>query len=63
MRVVGVRNIRCLISIGSQMNIHVVNLEEESVPELHSKIKAKLATRRRLVVELKSTDNDIERLR
>ena len=45
------------------MNIHVVNLEEESVPELHSKIKAKLATRRRLVFELKSTDSDIERLR
>ena len=45
------------------MNIHVVNLEDESVSELQSKIKAKLATRRRLVVELKSTDNDIERLR
>ena len=38
-------------------------LEEESVTELQSKIKAKLAIRRRLVGELKSTDNDIERLR
>ena len=45
------------------MDIQFANVEEESVTELQSKIKAKLAIRRRLVGELKSTDNDIERLR
>lgn len=45
------------------MNIRLATLEDDSVSELQSKIKAKLATRRRLVGELKSTDSDIERLR
>ena len=45
------------------MNINLKISEDESVSELQSKIKAKLSTRRRLVGELKSTDNDIERLR